>query len=284
MKQPAISVDNLTVKFGDFRAVDDLSLQLEPGSVHGFLGPNGAGKSTTIRTLLGLLKPDEGSVSILGVDPHKDPKVLSRIGYVPGDVALWPNLTGGEVLSALAALRGRPSSEKRQSELIDAFALDTTKKTRDYSTGNRRKVSLIAALSIDAEVLILDEPTAGLDPLMEEVFVTEIQRLKDEGTSVLLSSHILSEVEKLCDYVTVIKDGQVVESGLLSQLRHLSSYTLTAHMPDGETREVTAAPDDITPELQKLIDAGGQHITSQPASLETIFLQHYDTAAGERSS
>ncbi len=295
--EPALTVTDLVVNFGSFRAVDGLSLELEQGSIHGFLGPNGSGKSTTIRTLLGLLHPTSGSVRVLGKDPRRSPEVLRDVGYVAGDVALWPNLTGAETFRALESLRGRPSDRFREAELVEAFDLDVTKKAREYSTGNRRKVSLIAALSIGARVLILDEPTAGLDPLMEEQFIRETRRARAEGASVLLSSHILSEVERLCDYVTVIKSGAVVEQGDLSQLRHLSTFTVTATMPNAETARslsvglagaastgselrVTSPADEVSAVLRLILDAGGEGITSEPASLESIFLRHYESDAG----
>lgn len=311
---PAIEVRDVVKKFGDFRALDQFSLTVEEGSIHGFLGPNGSGKSTTIRTLLGVLKPDAGDVSILGVDPGRDPTVLKRVGYVPGDVALWPTLTGAETFRALESLRGIPSDREREEELIDAFGLDPSKKTRDYSTGNRRKVSLIAALSFGAEVLLLDEPTSGLDPLMESVFIDEIRRQHQRGATVLLSSHILSEVEKLCDYVTVIKSGQAVEQGTIRQLRHLSTHSVSArvsretidqlrrtlddhavevsaHGSDtGESTPAGSEPnqsatftverDQVPDTLRTLLDAGATDIETQPASLEEIFMRHYDTGNG----
>lgn len=294
---PVLSVTDLVVTFGNFRAVDGLNLELRPGSIHGFLGPNGSGKSTTIRTLLGLLHPASGSVSVLGEDPRRTPGVLKDVGYVAGDVALWPNLTGAETFRALESLRGRPTNLARERELIEAFDLDVSKKAREYSTGNRRKVSLIAALSIDAQVLILDEPTAGLDPLMEEQFIDQARRANADGASILLSSHILSEVERLCDYVTVIKEGSAVEQGDLSQLRHLSAHTIRALLPDrgaaarlaaefsaaeadGDRLTVTCPADEVSVTLRRVLDAGGEAITSEPASLESIFLQHYDPGAG----
>lgn len=292
---PAIAVTDLGKTFGNFRALDGLSMTVEQGSVHGFLGPNGSGKSTTIRTLLGLLHPTEGSVRVLGEDPARTPQILARVGYVPGDVALWPTLTGAEVLRALESLRGRPSNRRKERELIDAFQLDVRKRTREYSTGNRRKVSLIAALSIDADVLILDEPTAGLDPLMEQVFIEQIRAAHAEGATVLLSSHIMAEVEKLCDHVTVIKDGRVVEDGTLTQLRHLSAHSVSARLPDaaaflarhpaaahdGETVTLTVERADLSTTLREVLDAGGEDILSQPASLEEIFLEHYEVAPAE---
>ncbi|MDR7330571.1 ABC transporter ATP-binding protein [Corynebacterium guangdongense] len=295
--EPVLSVTDLTVTFGDFRAVNGLSLNLSEGSIHGFLGPNGSGKSTTIRTLLGLLHPTSGTVRVLGKDPRRAPEILKDVGYVAGDVALWPNLTGAETFRALESLRGRPSNRTRETELIEAFDLDPTKRAREYSTGNRRKVSLVAALSIDARVLILDEPTAGLDPLMEEQFIRETHRANAAGASVLLSSHILSEVERLCDYVTVIKEGRVVERGDLSQLRHFSAHTVTATLPDPasarrlaaalpnatsehDALRVTTPVDEVPSALRRILEAGGEAITSTPASLESIFLQHYESGTG----
>lgn len=287
--RPVLDLQGVVKKFGNFRALDGLNLSVREGSVHGFLGPNGSGKSTAIRTLLGLLHPTAGSVRVLGEDPARTPQILTRIGYVPGDVALWPTLTGAEVLRALESLRGRPSDRVREAELIEAFALDVRKRTREYSTGNRLKVSLVAALSIDAEVLILDEPTAGLDPLMEQVFIEQIRAANRRGTTVLLSSHIMAEVEKLCDHVTVIKDGRVVEDGPLAELRHLSAHRVTARLPDaagfaarhpaalheGETVMLTAERAELSRVLREVLDAGGEDVLSRPASLEEIFLEHY---------
>ncbi|GAB2516598.1 putative ABC transporter ATP-binding protein YbhF [Corynebacterium atrinae] len=289
---PVINAENLTKRFGTFRALDGFNLAVEEGSIHGFLGPNGSGKSTTIRILLGVLHPSAGSATVLGEDPRRYPEVLKMVGYVPGDVALWPALTGREVFRALESLRGTRVDPRREEELIDAFKLDPDKKTRDYSTGNRRKVGLIAALSFGAEVLILDEPTAGLDPLMEQVFIHEVRKERDRGATVLLSSHIMSEVEKLCDAVTVIKDGRTVESGTIEQLRHLSAHEITAvvtnptselqHLPDshieGNHFHVTVAKDDVSRILQLILDSGGVDITATPASLESLFLSHYGEA------
>lgn len=289
MSPPAIQVQNLVKKFGRFAAVDGLSLTVERGSIHGFLGPNGSGKSTTIRTLIGVLTPTSGTVEVLGENPLKHPAVLKRIGYVPGDAALWPNLTGREVFRALEALRGLPVDRDREEELIEAFNLDADKKVREYSTGNRRKVGLIAAFAPEPELLILDEPTSGLDPLMENVFVKEVRDFRDRGGSVLLSSHILSEVETLCDYVTVIKDGQSVASNEVSYLRHISAHRITATIPavppelgnhpeldfDGHHLSLTTEAASVPEILRVIIDGGGQDIISNPASLEEIFLRHY---------
>ncbi len=286
---PVIEVENLTKMFGSFRALDQFNLSVEEGSVHGFLGPNGSGKSTTIRTLLGVLHPTSGAATVLGRDPRRHPEILRRIGYVPGDVSLWPNLTGRETFRALESLRGRKVDRHREEELIEAFHLDPDKRAREYSTGNRRKVSLIAALSVGAELLILDEPTAGLDPLMEQTFIEAIRWEKERGTSVLLSSHIMSEVEKLCDFVTVIKEGRAVESGGIDELRHLSAHQITATveeltpqvraLPDlevhGRDIHVTANREDVPAILRLILEAGGEGITATPASVEELFLRHY---------
>lgn len=289
---PVINVEHLSKRFGAFQALDGFNLAVEQGSIHGFLGPNGSGKSTTIRILLGVLHPSSGVATVLGSDPRKNPAVLKKVGYVPGDVALWPGLTGREVFRAMESLRGSAVDTRREEELIEAFKLDPDKKTRDYSTGNRRKVGLIAALSFGAEVLILDEPTAGLDPLMEQVFIKEVRKERDNGATVLLSSHIMSEVEKLCDAVTVIKDGRTVEAGTIEQLRHLSAHEITAIVShptpslrtlpnaefEGERFHVTAAKDDVSRILRLILDSGGEDITATPASLESLFLSHYGEA------
>ena len=202
--EPPVHVRGLVKRFGHFRALDHLDLEVESGSVHGFLGPNGAGKSTTIRVLLGLYRPDEGSVSVLGREPWRDAALINRqVSYVPGDVALWPALTGGQVLDALAGLRGSRDAD-REAELIERFDLDPTKRVRTYSKGNRQKVALVAALAAPTRLLVLDEPTSGLDPLMERVFTEEVARAAGEGRTVLLSSHILAEVQRLCSAVTII--------------------------------------------------------------------------------
>ncbi|RSZ61951.1 ABC transporter ATP-binding protein [Corynebacterium hylobatis] len=285
----AIEVRNLVKKFGTFRALDGLNLSVRPGTIHGFLGPNGSGKSTTIRTLLGVLHASSGTAEVLGEDPRRTPSVLKRIGYIPGDVALWPGLTGREVFRTLESLRGRPVDKDREEELIDLFQLDPNKKCRDYSTGNRRKVSLVAALSAAAEVLILDEPTAGLDPLMEQVFVEELRRERERGATILLSSHIMSEVEKLCDDVTIIRDGRTVETGSMAELKHLSTHEITARVSretpallsltdatlDGHLIQVTAAREQVSEILRIILDAGGEDIVSRPASIEEMFLSHY---------
>jgi ABC-2 type transport system ATP-binding protein len=220
--EPAISISNLTKNYGSVRALDGLTLHVEQGEVHGFLGPNGAGKSTTIRILLGILRHDSGSVRLLGGAPWGDAVALHRrLAYVPGDVELWPNLTGGEAIDLFARLRGGVDRKKRD-ELIERFDLDPRKTGRTYSKGNRQKVALISALASNVELLLLDEPTAGLDPLMEAVFQECIREAKAAGRTVLLSSHILAQVEVLADRISIIRRGKIVESGTLNELRHLS--------------------------------------------------------------
>src|SRR5687768_8229201 len=223
---PAIDISGLVKTFGHVRALDGLDLTVEPGEVHGFLGPNGAGKSTTIRVLLGLLRSDGGEVRLLGGDPWADAVELHRrIAYVPGDVNLWPNLTGGEAIDLLGRLRGG-LDESRRAALLERFALDPTKKARTYSKGNRQKVALVAALASDVELLVLDEPTSGLDPLMEAIFQDCVQEVRAEGRTVLLSSHILAEAEALCDRVSIIRSGRVVQTGTLAELRGLTRTTV----------------------------------------------------------
>ena len=290
--QPAVEVHGLTKSFGDVHALDGLELTVPHGEVAGFLGPNGAGKSTTIRVLLGLLRADSGTVRLLNSDPWDDAVALHRrLAYVPGEVTLWPNLTGGEVIDLLGRLRGGLDPGRRAA-LLDRFELDPTKKVRTYSKGNRQKVALVAALAADVELLVLDEPTSGLDPLMEEVFTECVREAKAAGTGVLLSSHILAEVEKLCDTVTIIRNGRTVEAGTLESMRHLTRNTVTAvssadpavlaGLPGVHdfaatdhraTFQVDAdALDAVTGRLSAL---GLTSLVCTPPSLEQLFLQHY---------
>jgi len=296
--EPPVRVRGLVKHFGRFRALDHLDLEVEAGSVHGFLGPNGAGKSTTIRTLLGLYRPDGGNVSVLGRDPWQEASVINRqISYVPGDVALWPGLTRGQVLDALAGLRGSRDTT-READLIERFDLDPSKRVRTYSKGNRQKVALVAALAAPTSLLVLDEPTSGLDPLMERVFTEEITRAAGEGRTVLLSSHILAEVQGLCSAVTIIKGGRVVEHGDLGTLRRLSLTHIEMSAPTAEVGAVSQAlgamgldvvedggrlslevPAEQVPTVLSLV---GEHriqdVTCEPASLEDLFLRHYEEA------
>ncbi len=299
----AIIADALVKRFGTTHALDGLDLSVNTGEVHGFLGPNGAGKTTTIRILLGLMRPDGGTARLLGGDPWTEATALHRrLAYVPGDVSLWPNLSGGQAIDLLGRLRGNLDA-KRRAELIERFDLDPRKKGRAYSKGNRQKVALIAALASDVELLILDEPTSGLDPLMEEVFREVIREEHANGRTVLLSSHILSEVEALCDRVTIIRAGTTVETGSLADMRHLSSTTvqaeLTGQVPDlaaipgvhdvqGSAGQVTltVANDALAEVLRRLSDAGVRSLVSRPPTLEELFLRHYaktePVGAGDR--
>jgi len=276
-----IAVEGFVKSFGSFRAVDGLDLRVEPGEVHGFLGPNGAGKSTTLRVLLGLFRRDAGSVRVLGMDPQRDPaEVCRRTAYVPGDVQLWPALTGQQVLDALAGLRGeRHHDRAAERRLIDDFALDPGKRVRSYSKGNRQKVALVAAFAARTPLLVLDEPTSGLDPLMEEVFRSHVREAAYAGRTVLLSSHLLDEVEALCEAVTIVKDGRLVESGRLSAMRHLAATRITAVVPR-EGRVELAVPTEAVPQtLADLIARGGSEFACTPATLEDLFLRHYEVAA-----
>ncbi|WP_019631924.1 ABC transporter ATP-binding protein [Actinomadura atramentaria] len=294
-----IAVSGLVKTFGRTRALDGLDLEVRAGEVHGFLGPNGAGKSTTIRVLLGLLRKDSGTATLLGGDPWRDGTELHRrVAYVPGDVTLWPNLTGGEVVDLLGRLRGGLDPARRDG-LYERFALDPRKKGRAYSKGNRQKVGLVAALASDAELLIFDEPTSGLDPLMEEVFQDCVREERERGRTVLLSSHVLSEVEALCDRVTIVRDGRTVESGTLTELRHLTRTSLDAELaapPDG-IADLPAVHDahvdgtrlrcqvdtaELGDVLARLTAIGVRTLASRPPTLEELFLRHYGTAEAAR--
>jgi len=291
---PVIDVRSLSKSFGPVRALDGLDLVVEPGEVHGFLGPNGAGKSTTIRVILGLLKADAGSVTLLGADPWADAVALHRrLAYVPGEVNLWPKLTGGEAIDFIASLRGGVDPALK-AELLDRFDLDPTKKARSYSKGNRQKVALVAAMASDVELLILDEPTSGLDPLMELVFQDYITRAKAMGRTVLLSSHILAEVEKLCDRITIIREGRAVQTGTLSELRHLTrtavevitagDATAVATVSgvhdvtrEGDRVRFSADDDALSPAVALLAAQGITSLVSTPPTLEELFIHHYGT-------
>ncbi|XVV06893.1 ATP-binding cassette domain-containing protein [Actinosynnema sp. CA-248983] len=288
----AISAAGLVKTFGPTRALDGLDLTVREGEVHGFLGPNGSGKSTTIRVLLGLLRADAGTATLLGGDPWRDAAALHRrLAYVPGDVSLWPSLTGGEVIDLLGRLRGG-LNEKRRKDLLDRFELDPRKKGRTYSKGNRQKVALVAALASDVELLILDEPTSGLDPLMEAVFQEAVNEERGRRT-VLLSSHILAEVEALCDRVSIIRNGRTVESGTLADLRHLTRTSVSAELAgapnglaslagvhdlvvDGQRVKFEVDTDHLDGALRALVSSGVRALTSQPPTLEELFLRHYE--------
>ncbi|MGN0063867.1 MAG: ATP-binding cassette domain-containing protein [Nocardioides sp.] len=286
-----IEVSGLVKSFGRSRALDGLGMTVVPGEVHGFLGPNGAGKSTAIRVLLGLLRPDAGEVRVFGLDPWRDAvQVHRRLAYVPGDIALWPNLTGGETIDMLLRMRGLDPARTRRDELVERFDLDPTKRARAYSKGNRQKVALVAALAAPVDLLLLDEPTSGLDPLMELTFNDCVAEHKAVGTTVLLSSHILSEVERLADSVTIIRAGKDVESGTLSDLRHLRRNHVRAEVPgpvdpslpgvhdlvvDQGVLSCTVDPEGLTGLLAALSNAQVTGLTVRPPSLEELFLEAY---------
>jgi polyether ionophore transport system ATP-binding protein len=294
----AIDAEGLIKRFGPTVALDKLDLRVRTGEVHGFLGPNGAGKTTTIRILLGLMRPDSGTATLLGGDPWRDATALHRrLAYVPGDVTLWPNLSGGEVIDLLGRLRGG-LDRKRRASLLERFELDPRKKGRTYSKGNRQKVALVAALASDVELLILDEPTSGLDPLMEQQFREVIRDEKRRGDrTVLLSSHILAEVEALCDRITIIREGHAVETGTLADMRHLTRTNIQAELagpPDGLTSLAgvhdlrtegdkvvfDVDTDALDPALRTLVKVGVRTLVSQPPTLEELFLRQYQ--GGER--
>ncbi|HJC83951.1 MAG TPA: ABC transporter ATP-binding protein [Candidatus Corynebacterium faecigallinarum] len=290
-----ITVNGLVKRFGDVTALDGVNLHVGEGEVHGFLGPNGAGKSTLIRVLLGLLRADEGTVRIFGGDPWQDAVELhKRLAYVPGDVEIWPNLTGGEVIDMFLRLRGG-GVPARRDELIERFNLDPSKKARTYSKGNRQKVALIAALAADVDLLLLDEPTAGLDPLMEVVFQDVIKETSAKGTSVLLSSHILAQVEVLSDRISIIRDGAIVETGTLSELRHMTRTTVEVETT-GPGSAVTALAalqgihdlrekrgrtvfevdgEHMDPVMRELAPLGVASLVAHPPTLEQLLMRHY---------
>ena len=296
----AISASGLVKNYGRTRALDGLHLSVCTGEVHGFLGPNGAGKTTTIRILLGLIRGDAGEARLLGGDPWKDAvKLHRRLAYVPGDVMLWPELSGGEVIDLIGRLRGGLDL-KRRASLLERFDLDPRKKSRTYSKGNRQKVALIAALASDVELLILDEPTSGLDPLMEAVFRECIKEERKRGRTVLLSSHILAEVEALCDRVTIIRKGQTVESGSLADLRHLTRTSITADLAkepvgvdklpglydldiQGRRLRCQVDTDKLDGVMRYLTSLGLRSLVSQPPTLEELFMRHYQVSTDSTS-
>jgi ABC-2 type transport system ATP-binding protein len=290
-----IEIKDLVKNFGSFRALDGLDLSVREGEVHGFLGPNGSGKSTTIRILLGLLRATSGTARLLGGDPWSEATHLhERLAYVPGDVTLWPQLTGGEVIDVIARMRGDLDTARR-AELLERFELDPTKKARTYSKGNRQKVALVAALASRAELLVLDEPTSGLDPLMEEQFQDCIRDVRHEGRTVLLSSHILAEVEELCDRVSIIRAGRTVQTGTLDDLRELTLTTITVetarpvpgldalrgvsglqhHDGDGRKVSMQVTSEHMEETVRLLADHGVRSLVSHPPTLEELFLRQY---------
>ena len=289
-----VKVQGLQKKFGKFQALRDVSFTIKSGEVVGFIGPNGAGKSTTIRALLGIIKRDAGIAEIFGKDVWKDSfEIHKRISYVPGDVALWESLTGGEIIDLFIKLHGSGDKEKRDY-LIKRFELDPKKKAKGYSKGNRQKVGLIAALSVDSDLYIFDEPTSGLDPLMEQVFQEEVEKIKASGKAILLSSHILSEVERLADKVVIIRQGEIVETGTLDELRHLTRYTVTL-VTSGDVSKmafVDGVHDFVQNDSQATFSVDNQYLNSIlieasklgvtrfesiPPTLEDLFMRHYES-------
>ncbi|MGJ9426486.1 ABC transporter ATP-binding protein [Nesterenkonia halotolerans] len=300
---PVIHVKGLIKSFGRVHALDGLDLSVAAGEVHGFLGPNGAGKSTALRVLLGQLRADSGVARVFGGDPWRDAVALHRrLAYVPGDVELWPSLTGGEVIDLFLRLRSRDAgtryTTRRRDDLIDRFGLDPRKKTRTYSKGNRQKVALIAALAADVDLLLLDEPTSGLDPLMEVVFQEVIAETTAQGTSVLLSSHILAQVEVLSDRLSIIREGRIVESGSLTELRHMTRTTVeveTKMLPerlsqlegvhdvrlDADSRRAVVEIDGehLGAVMAYLTSLGVRSLTAHPTTLEQLLIRHYGAGA-----
>jgi ABC-2 type transport system ATP-binding protein len=294
-----IELAGVVKRFGSVTALDGLDLVVEQGQVHGFLGPNGAGKTTTLRVLLGNLRADAGQLRVLGLDPWSDvPALHAQLAYVPGDVALWRNLSGGEVIDLLGGLHGGVDA-RRRADLLERFELDPTKKGGQYSKGNRQKVALIAALASDVELLVFDEPTSGLDPLMEDVFRRCVAEERERGRTILLSSHILSEVEALCDRVSIIRAGKTVETGSLAELRHLTRTTVQAELAGAPTgladlpgvhdAEIGAHTftgqvdtDHLDGLLKALAAVGVKTLTSRPPTLEELFLRHYEPEGAQQ--
>jgi ABC-2 type transport system ATP-binding protein len=299
VKLNIVEVKNVSKKFDNFTALHKIDLTVKKGEVFGFIGPNGAGKSTTIRILLGILKPNQGTAILFGKDAWKDAvEIHKRIAYVPGDVSLWPNLTGGEVIDLFMQLQGSKNRAKRD-ELIKRFDFDPTKKCRTYSKGNRQKIALIAAFASDADLYILDEPTSGLDPLMERIFQECVEEIKDQGKSVLLSSHILSEVERLCDRVAIIREGNIIETGTMEQLRHLTETILKVEtakkvvgiekldgirdiITEGNFLSFQVENDKIEDVMAFLVPYGIKKIESTPPTLEELFMRHYEISSDEK--
>ena len=300
-----IEAEGLIKSFGKVKALDGLDLGVGKGQIHGFLGPNGAGKSTTIRVLLGMYRTDGGRARVLGMDPAREASAINRrLAYVPGSVSLWPSLTGGQVLDTLAGLRGS-RDRAREEELTERFDLDPTKRVRAYSKGNAQKVALVAALSAPVDLLVLDEPTSGLDPLMERVFTDVVREAAEGGATVLLSSHILAEVQDLCSHVTIIKDGRTVESGDLSRLRSLAKTAIRIGVGEADarrprlvkalaglsapvrptgTRVETHVPSSLVPKVLGVVaELGADDVQVEPASLEDLFMSHYSGDQGARS-
>ncbi len=294
-----IDIQKLTKSFGSTRALRGINLTVRQGEVHGFIGPNGAGKSTTIRILLGILRKTSGQITLLDGDPWKDAvRLHRRLAYVPGDVTLWPDLSGGEIIDLLGRLHGG-LDVSRKKQLLECFQLDPAKKSGTYSKGNRQKVALVAAFSCEAELYLLDEPTSGLDPLMEAVFQECVAEIKKAGKTVLLSSHILSEVEALCDRVSIIRQGQIVESGTISQLRHLTRSTVNVETGTAATGlgklygvydmsrkglkySFSVDSDAMTKVMEMLLPLGIKSLTVEPPSLEELFMRHYGDDIGEK--
>lgn len=288
-----ITVNHLTKSFGNFKALDDVQLNVKEGEIHGFIGPNGAGKSTTIRVILGMIKADSGTVTVFGKDAWRDAvSIHQKIAYVPGDAYLWPNLTGGQVIDMFLSMRNKEINTKKRDELIQYFELDPTKKCRTYSKGNLQKVLIISALASEADLYVLDEPTSGLDPLMERKFQDYLLNLKEEGKTILLSSHILSEVEKLCDSISIIRKGAIIEHGTLKELRHLTRTNFEVESKeklkeleniegihqikyDGLTTTFQVDSEKINPVIQLLAQYELTSLTSAPPKLEDLFLRYY---------
>lgn len=289
----AIEINGLVKSFGKQHALNGIDLTVKKGEIYGFIGPNGAGKSTTIRILLGMIRKNAGEVHLLGGDPFRDSVSLhKRLAYVPGDTSLWPDLTGGEAIDFLCRLQGDVNKE-RCRQLLDRFELDPRKKCRSYSKGNRQKVALIAAFAVDSELLILDEPTNGLDPLMEKVFQDYIREAKNQGKTVFLSSHILAEVELLCDHIGIIRQGKIVESGSLKQLRHLIRTTITVELVNPQPNfpqnqfvkngtlqngkwQLSIDETDLAEVMRLLAPMGIRSLVAEPPTLEELFLCYYE--------